>query len=249
MNLLRPLILSVIVSACGLAVPVAAQKVSKETFESNGKKRTYYLMVPPAATPDHPAPLLLLLHGSGRNGQSLMDKWKDLGAKEGIVVVAPDALAPEAWRAPDDGPDFLHDVASNVIAKYPIDQRRIYVFGHSGGAVFALYMGLLESEYFAAVAVHAGALRGTQEPAIEHAARKIPFHIAVGTVDPNFPLAAVRATRDQLVKNGFTVELIEMKGHDHWYYDLAPKINEAAWAFLKDKRLAADPQYTQYNYK
>lgn len=71
----------------------------------------------------------------------------------------------------------------------------------------------------------------------------------MGTVDPNFPLSAVRATRDMLVGAGFTVDLIEMKGHDHWYYDLAPKINATAWTFLKDKKLAEDPRYTQYVYK
>ena len=35
----------------------------------------------------------------------------------------------------------------------------MYLFGHSAGAGQALYLSLLESEYFAATAVHAGALR------------------------------------------------------------------------------------------
>ena len=249
MNIIRRLIPAVVVLVFGLAVPVAAQKVSKETIDSHGKKRTYYLMVPATATADHPAPLLLLLHGSGRDGTSLMDKWKDLGVKEGIVLVAPNALTPEGWRTPDDGPEFLYEIASALTAKYPIDRRRMYVFGHSGGATFALYMGLFESDYFAAVAIHAGALGPNDSVIIERATRKIPFHIAVGTVDPNFPLPAVRDTRDMLVKSGFNVELIEMKGHNHWYYDLAPKINEAAWSFLKDKKLADDPHYTQYSFK
>lgn len=251
MKVIRHLITAVVI-LCGLTVTVTAQKVSRETIESQGTKRTYYLMVPQNASADHPAPLVLLLHGSGHNGQSLMDKWKDLGAKESIILVAPDASIPESWRTPQDGPDFLHDLLSELKKKYPIDERRMYVFGHSGGAVFALYMGLFESEYFAAVAIHAGALRPGDKSivsVIEGAPRKIPFHIAVGTIDRNFPLEAVRATRDLLVKNGFTVDLIEMKGHDHWYYDLAPKINATAWDFLKDKKLTADPQYTQYNWK
>ena len=238
-----------VILSCGLTVSVAAQKVSRETIESQGRKRTYYLFVPENATNDHPAPLVLLLHGSGHNGQSLMDKWKDLGVKEGIVLVAPDSLTPESWRTPQDGPDFLHDLLSELKTKYAIDQRRMYLFGHSGGAVFAVYMGLFESEYFAAIAIHAGALRPSDGDIAARAARKIPFHIAVGTIDPNFPLEAVRSTRDLLVKNAFTVELIEMNGHNHWYYDLAPKINATAWAFLKDKKLADDPRYTQYSFK
>ncbi|HEX3142333.1 MAG TPA: alpha/beta hydrolase-fold protein [Pyrinomonadaceae bacterium] len=238
-----------VVLCCGLVISGHAQKVNKNTVESHGQKRTYYLMVPEGLTAANPAPLLLLLHGSGRNGQSLMDKWKDIGVKQGIVLVAPDAIKPEGWFTPEDGPDLLHDVITQVTANYPIDQRRMYVFGHSGGATFALYMGLFESQYFAAVAIHAGALRANDKAAVAAATRKIPFQIAVGTVDPNFPLTAVRATRDLLVSNGFTVDLIEMKGHDHWYYDLAPKINETAWTFLKDKKLTEDPHFTQYVYK
>ncbi len=47
----------------GLTVPTFAQKIRKETIESQGKKRTYYLVVPDQATAEQPAPLLLLLHG------------------------------------------------------------------------------------------------------------------------------------------------------------------------------------------
>jgi len=110
-------------------------------------------------------------------------------------------------------------------------------------------MGLLESEYFAAVAIHAGALRHDDGLMIEIATRKIPFHLAVGTVDRLFPLEAVRATRDMLVNKGFSVELVEMKGHDHWYYDLAPKINAVAWTFLKDKKLADEPRYVKRTFR
>src|SRR5437773_2283240 len=83
-----------------------------------GKKRVYYLVVPDQATAEHPAPLLLLLHGSGRNGLSLIDKWKDLAIKEGIVLVGPDAINSQGWNSPADGPDFLHDVISDLKSKY-----------------------------------------------------------------------------------------------------------------------------------
>jgi poly(3-hydroxybutyrate) depolymerase len=231
------------------AAPAFAQKISKESGEYLGKKRTYYLFVPEQASAKKPLPLLLALHGSNHNGLSIAEKWKDLAAKEGFVLVAPDSMNPASWNTPVDGPDFLHELISDLKTKYPIDERRMYVYGHSGGAVFALYMGLFESEYFAAVAVHAGALRANEDAAAKRAPRKIPFYIAVGTVDPFFPLTAVHGTRDLLTNNGFSVQLVEMKGHDHWYYDLAPKINADAWAFLKNQKLEQDPQYTQYSFK
>lgn len=245
----RAFLLTFILILGGLAVSASAQKVSKQTIESGGKKRTYLLLVPEAATSERPAPLIVLLHGSGRNGQSLMDKWKDLGNKEGVVLIAPDAIASQGWSVPADGPEFLHDVISEVRAKHSVDPRRMYVWGHSAGASFALYMGLFESEYFAAVAIHAGGLGPDDNDIVERAARKVPIYIAVGTVDRLVPLEGVRATRDMLVKNGFNVDLVEMKGHDHWYYDLAPKINATAWAFLKPLRLSEDPRYIKHSFR
>jgi poly(3-hydroxybutyrate) depolymerase len=192
---------------------------------------------------------LVTLHGSGRNGLSLVEKWKDLAASEGLIIAGPDAQNSQGWNVPQDGPEFLHALVEELKAKYPINPRRVYLFGHSAGAVMGLYMSLYESEYFAATAVHAGALSTETYPLIAYAKRKIPIYLIVGTEDRFFPLATVRATRDELMKNGLTMELKEMPRHDHWYYDLAPKINRDAWEFLKKKELSADPRYEQYRFK
>src|SRR5436190_4903857 len=141
------------------SIPAFAQEVQKEITNLGGKARAYYLFVPDKLTKEQPAPLLVLLHGSGRNGFSLIEKWKDLAKKERIILVGPDAINTQGWSSPVDGPDFLHDLITELQTKYPIDEHRIYLFGHSGGASFALYMALYESEYFAATAIHAGALR------------------------------------------------------------------------------------------
>jgi poly(3-hydroxybutyrate) depolymerase len=230
-------------------LPTSAEsdQVVKEVFTSQNKKRAIYLFVPASAKSGTPAPLLILLHGSGRNGLTLVDKWKDLAAKEGIIVVGPDSLDSSVWNSPTDGPDVLRDLVDNIKSRYSINPRRVYLFGHSGGAVFALYMSLLESQYFAATAIHAGAI-SKNDNAIAVAKRKTPIAIFIGTKDRFFPLEAVRGTRDDLNRQGFAVELTELPGHDHWYYDLAPKINQAAWSFLKKHQLNEDPRFEQYNW-
>jgi len=230
-----------------LQTATASDKVVKDSIVSQNKNRTLYLFVPESVKSGTPATLIVLLHGSGRNGLSLVDKWKDLAAKEGIILVGPDSQDPSRWSSPVDGPDFLRDIVENVKSRYTIDPRRVYLFGHSGGAVFALYMSLLESQYFAATAIHAGALR-PNDPVIAQAKRKTPIAIFVGSRDPFFPVGDVRGTQDDLNKQGFATELTVMPGHDHWYYDLAPKINASAWEFLKKHRLNEDPQYEQYRW-
>lgn len=112
--------------------------------------------------------------------------------------MGPDALDTQGWQVPGDGPDFLHELIEMLKSKHPINGRRVYLFGHSAGAIQALQMSLLEPEYFAAVAVHAGALPSAAYPLMERANRKIPIAIFVGTNDQYFPLPIVRATRDAL---------------------------------------------------
>jgi len=226
----------------------ATEKIVKESFVSKGRKHTYYLFVPAKVEPNAAVPMILLFHGSGRNGLSLVEKWADLAAKERIILVAPDAKNSHRWGVPDDGPDFLRELVEALEAKYPVNPRRIYLFGHSAGAVFALNLSMFESEYFAAVAVHAGSWRQAKEfQVIDYAKRKAPLAIFVGDRDAFFPLTSVKATNDALRARGFPIEVTIIKGHDHWYYDLAPEINRNAWEFLKQQELADDPRYAEYN--
>lgn len=227
---------------------VASDEITKELITSKGKTRAYYLYVPATVKASSPAPLIVMLHGSGRVGMSLVEKWKDLAKKEGFIIVGPDSSNTQVWGSPQDGPDFLRDLVEELKTKYPINPRRVYLFGHSAGASFALEMSLMESQYFAAVAIHAGALPTDDIDLIDSAKRKIPIFIQVGDRDPGLPVKVVRATRDALNAKGFAVELTELPNHDHWYYDLAPKINRTAWDFLKKFELESDPVYRKFSF-
>jgi poly(3-hydroxybutyrate) depolymerase len=231
----------------GSTLPVFAARVEKRTLTSRGQERTYYLFVPDGITAEKPAPLLITLHGSGRNGSVLVEKWKGLAAKAGIVVAGPDSTDPAQWASPQDGPRLLHDLVEELKGKHPIDTRRIYLFGHSGGACFALQIGLLESEYFAAVAVHAGALQPAAYPLTSYATRKVPFALFVGSRDPNFPVSVVQDTEKELAKKDLPVELTIIPNHTHDYYGRSDTINRSVWEFLEKHALTGDPNYTVYS--
>ena len=224
---------------------LAREDVQKLTLTSSGRARTYWLFVSETKDPA-PRPLLLLLHGSARNGETLVRPWKDLAEKEGIVLAGPDSLDSVHWTTPTDGPAFLRDVVNDVAAKTAIDPRRVYLFGHSAGACMALEMGAFESNYFAAVAIHAGAIPTEDFGAFDWATRKIPYAFWIGTRDQFFSLDWVRANRDALKSRGFPVAFTEMPGHDHNYYSVAKDVNRQAWEFLKPLRLTADPRYDTY---
>ena len=244
MKILSILVLFIVTTSTA----AARDDITKELITSNGKTRAYYLYVPSTAKAESPVPLVVMLHGSGRIGMSLVEKWKDLAKKENFIIAGPDSSDTKGWASPQDGPDYLRDLVEELKKKYPINPRRVYLFGHSAGAIFALEISLMESEYFAATAIHAGALASDDRGLVDLAKRKIPMFIQVGDSDNSFPLKAVRSTRDVLNQNGFAVELTEIPKHDHWYYDMAPKINLAAWEFLKKYQLEQDPVYRKFNF-
>ena len=89
---MRRLTVLLVVILTTLSVVASSARVSKERLVSQGKDRTYYLFLPESVAPSSPAPLIVLLHGSGRNGLSLVDKWKDLAARDGIILAGPDSM-------------------------------------------------------------------------------------------------------------------------------------------------------------
>jgi poly(3-hydroxybutyrate) depolymerase len=222
----------------------AAAKAEKQTLTSDGKERIYYTFVPEKLAA--PAPLLLLLHGSGRDGMSQINEWKDLAAKEGLILAAPGSANSREWSMNTDGPEFLHEVVEAVRAKNSVDGKRIYIFGHSAGAVFALYMAVMESKYFAAAGVHAGAMREDFYPYLDLAQRKVPITIWVGTDDPYFSLALVKGTQGELNKHGFQAQVVEMKGHDHNYYAVSKDLNPKILEFFRSNKLEADAAWQVY---
>lgn len=241
------LLLALVSAASAAATP------EKQTITFEGKDRVYYTFAPEKAVaapekPAAPVPLLLLLHGSGRDGLSQIEQWQALAEQEGLMLVAPNSLNSREWSMGADGPEFLHEIVEAVRGKYPIDGKRIYLFGHSAGAVFALYMGVMESQYFAAAGVHAGAMGEDFYPNLDLAKIKLPLAIWVGTEDPYFSLTQVRNTQSELKKHGFDAQVFEMKGHDHDYYAVAKDLNPRIWSFLKASSLDADAKWQTYRF-
>src|ERR1044072_6083453 len=103
----RAALMRLLTCCLALLIPLsadAADKMTKETFDSGGRTRTYYLLVPESAKKIAEPPMIVLRHGAGVDGRSLLETWESLAKKEGIVLVGPDALTREGWAIPDDGP-------------------------------------------------------------------------------------------------------------------------------------------------
>ena len=133
------------------------------------------IAVPAGYSADSPAPLVVLLHGytSSGKGQSAYMKFGDLVDKYGFLFVAPDGTVEESgrkvrfWNATDaccnmygsavDDSTYLSNLIAEVKKQYSVDERQVYLVGHSNGGFMSHRMAMDHPETIAAIASLAGA--------------------------------------------------------------------------------------------
>ncbi|SEN36118.1 Predicted esterase [Loktanella fryxellensis] len=182
---------------------------------------------------DRPA-AIVLLHGSGRDGRAMVDMWQGMAADHDILLIAPDAADPQAWSMRDEPAAALMALLDDVALTHPFDPDRVYLYGHSAGANHAL--ALAPDGPWRAVAVHAGDI-GTVQPT---GPAPIPVRIQIGTDDLSYPLDVVTQAAERLAEAGHDVDLLVIPGHDHWFYDIGPRLAADAWSFFDHPGAQAD---------
>lgn len=212
-------------------------------------ERNYALYVPPKLeAANTPSPLLVVLHGSNQRGADLVGAWRDLADEQGFIVLGPDSLEARKWNLQADGPVFIHTVIEAVRAQHPVDPRRIYLFGYSAGGLYALTLGLLESEYFAGVASYAALWKQESDQAALQLLRrkKLPMKLIIGEADALYTREAHRSMEQALRRKRVAVSSTVIEGQGHSYADVSSEINRLVWAYLKDQKLPGEPVYIDY---
>lgn len=179
------------------------------TLVQEGIERTWHAELPTAHS-QQPTALVVVLHGAGSEGPRYLDVqgWGELARREGIIVVAPDAVAndparparfrdnPRIWnsgkprpgevRAQLDESAFLQLISDELRRReLAIDPARRYLVGHSNGAALTWKLLAEEPEKWAAGVTVAGGL--VNLPPRSGPAR--PLLAIFGDQDPLVPLA------------------------------------------------------------
>jgi poly(3-hydroxybutyrate) depolymerase len=210
----------------------AKDKPAHDTFTFDGQKRDYLYQIPVAADPAKPLPAVVLIHDQGGYDTDIMGSWKGIASTRGFIVIAPEALHNTLWNTQTDGPAYLHAVVDEVNKKHPIDRSRVYLFGVSGGGLYALAIGIYDANYWAATAVHAAILDPSNYSLFAHAPRKEPFEDWVGDQDADHDLRMMGNEHDAFVKAGFPFELKIIPNSSGSYWNVVDQVNEGSWNFF-----------------
>ncbi|HEY1380419.1 MAG TPA: alpha/beta fold hydrolase [Gemmataceae bacterium] len=136
------------------------------------------LFVPEQARAGKPLPLVVALHGAGGSENLFFDAYGSgliarLAAERGWLVVAPRA----GWLF--DGPPPVAAIVDELAKLYPVDQKRVYVVGHSMGAMQSVAVAQDTPGRFAAIAPLGGG--GTvRKPEVF---AELPVFVGYGTED------------------------------------------------------------------
>jgi predicted esterase len=239
----RPLAAALLLAPLAVLPAFAKSKDKPEraSFTFDGQHRDYSYQIPSAADPNKPLPVVVLLHDQGGWASDVMGVWREYASHTGFIVIAPESLHNTLWDSQVDGPPYLHAVVDEVAKMHPIDRTRVYLFGVQAGGVYALAIGLYDSTYWAATAVHAAILDPSNYSLFAHAARKEPFEDWVGDNDADIDLRLITNEHDAFVKAGFPFELKIIPNSSGSYGNVCDQVNEDSWKFFTKYHLPAPP--------
>jgi len=121
----------------------------------NGNTRSYWLYKPDGITN---APLVLILHGIGGNGEGMMHMtgFNDIAENEGFIAVYPQGDQNTWDYLGDTDVEFISALLDTLNSDYTINQDRIYVCGFSVGGMMSHRLACCMGDQFAAIASVAG---------------------------------------------------------------------------------------------
>lgn len=153
-----------------------------------------------------PMPLLITLHGAGGDENMFFDGYgagriKSLADDKRFLVVAPESTA--FLRSPENFDALLTDLGHT----YNLDRERIYVLGHSLGAIAVSSLAETRMAEIAAACCISG-FNGRSQPLA-------PTLVLAGTLDPISRIDAVKSRIAKSTAAGSTVELRELANYGH----------------------------------
>lgn len=177
------------------------------TLTVAGQARRYHVHLPARGDGAAPLPVVIALHGGGSNGTAMrrysgLDEEAD---RRGFLAAFPDgsgriprvltwnagSCCAYARRRRIDDVAFLDAVIDDLVRRYRVDPRRVYLTGMSNGAMMAYRYATERPRRVAAVA----AVAGTLEVSAAELRGPVPVMHFHGTLDEHVPFDGGRGSR------------------------------------------------------
>lgn len=199
-------------------------------LETANEIMPYRLYVPTSYDPGRSMPLVVALHGLGGTENSFFENYNAdfprLAEEHGYIVAAPLGYRVDGsygWglgNPPADptvqfvqarSEEDVMQVLGLVQQHYNIDTQRIYLAGHSMGAIGTWKVAAKFPDVWAAIGMFAGA----GAPATLSQMQHIPQFVVHGDADPTVNVQGSRAMVARMKELEMTLQYIEVPGGNH----------------------------------
>ncbi|MEX2458086.1 MAG: PHB depolymerase family esterase [Actinomycetota bacterium] len=208
--------LLVMPTAAGAAPSQPRGTTARYTYANDLGTRDYLLHVPRRYR-SRPVPLLVYLHGCTQTAEiaRVQTHLDDFADRKNFLVAFPEQASnensgncwnrflPDSWERGGEEPSIIAGITREVMARFKVDPRRVYVAGVSAGGAMTAVMGATYPDLYAAISAHAGCeYRGA--PCIATPVAPPPdvngelAYGAMGAFERPVPLMAVVGDADQV---------------------------------------------------
>jgi len=178
----------------------------------------YRLFVPSAYDGSKAFPLILALHGVGRDENFYFDSVEDgqikaIAEKRGYIVACPRGRDPLSLFGGDGERDAM-DVLASVRGFFKVDPARVYLAGHDTGGAAAWSIAMHRPGVFAALSASAPAVFFLT-PDDMAGLKAVPQVVVQGDQDTQVPVKQTRLFTEAARKAGAKVKYLEISGAGH----------------------------------
>ena len=213
----------------------------------------YRVYVPKAYTGATAVPLVIALHGLGANEDSFFDSYSklppQLAEKHGFLMAAPLGYRVDGFygstimgsgdaaarRRVEYSEKDVMEVLRLMKANYKVDEARVYLIGHSMGAIGTWALASKYPDVWAALVPFSG----VGSPALAERMKGIPQFVVHGDNDPTVNVSGSRTMVAALKKLGADVTYLEIRGGNHT--DVVVPNLELAFDFLSTQKKKTPP--------
>jgi phospholipase/carboxylesterase len=179
-----------------------------------------FLMVPSTLEPGRAYPLVIVMHGAGRQDELLFKGLQGEPDRRQALFLIPRSYQ-MTWDLIAGGNDtdlrFLAYCLRWVYQRYAVDPARQALLGYSDGASYALAVGLSNPRIFSAVMAWAAGFLAIDANNLRPDDPKPHLFVEYGDRDPLFPYAQVALPmRDALQQIGYPLVFRTDEGGGHW---------------------------------
>lgn len=185
-----------------------------------GEDLRAFLLVPSALDPVRRYPLVVVLHGAGRQDELLFRGLQGEADRRQALFLIPRSYQP-TWDLIAGGNEidkqFLAYCLRWIYERYRIDPTQQGVLGYSDGASYALALGLSNPRLFSAVMAWAAGFLAIDTNNLQPDDPKPRLFVEYGDQDPLFPYQQVALPmREALERIGYPLTFRTDAGGGHW---------------------------------